>query len=664
MDSILQFFSYFNVYIVYLVFFLFAFFEFLIFTWWFIPWTVFFILWWVLVKLWFYDFKILLLIWFLWSFLWSFLSYKYWFEKWKLTLIRWYKFLKPGFFKQAKELFNQYHLYSLLFGKLIPGIKESISFIAGIFHINRQKFVVFNFLNSLLWAFTAVGLWYLFSFSLEIAYIWFGRIALFLVIIFIILIVFAVIRYYLLHFGRWFLKLLIAFFNYILPFKINWNYNYIYFVIWLFFIFYLSSAYVGFIEMIYNHPIMICIDKSVSNLLIYFQNLEFINFMFFVSFLGKFSVIILLSIPFAYYLSQKKQYFIIYWMYFSLFFTAIIVYLTKNIVARWRPPMALYLENSYSFPSAHTSLAVVFYGFIFYFLYKRASWWNNKVNKILFFLVVIFTIWFSRLYLQVHYLSDVLWWYFIGFIGLILWILLMESWFYLKIKIPKFLPYVSVLILFFYLPNYLSDVSFRQYRQLGHHIDNIDNIVRYFDNNNDLKYTITISWRKTEPINFIFLAKNDKSIYNLFIKSGFYSADKLSFQNITKLWLAVYDGIYYKNAPMTPLFWNNQVQLFGFQKQEWDLKKRHHIRIWKTNLKYDGYNVYVASAVYDVDIKRKITHKIDANLDKEREYFFEKIYKTWLINSYKKVKMLPYTNWKNFSYDDFFTDWNVYIIDL
>jgi undecaprenyl-diphosphatase len=44
--------------------------------------------------------------------------------------------------------------------------------------------------------------------------------------------------------------------------------------------------------------------------------------------------------------------------------------------------------------------------------------------------------------------------------------------------------------------------------------------------------------------------------------------------------------------------------------------------------KYKQYNIYVASAVYDTDIKWHITHKIDPDLDTEREYFFNKLNKT------------------------------------
>jgi hypothetical protein len=51
----------------------------------------------------------------------------------------------------------------------------------------------------------------------------------------------------------------------------------------------------------------------------------------------------------------------------------------------------------------------------------------------------------------------------------------------------------------------------------------------------------------------------------------------------------------YNTAPITPLFWDNKTQDFSFQKlpDDKDIRFRHHIRIWKTNLKYENYYIYV-----------------------------------------------------------------------
>ncbi|NPA44407.1 MAG: hypothetical protein GXO49_02630 [Chlorobi bacterium] len=58
---------------------------------------------------------------------------------------------------------------------------------------------------------------------------------------------------------------------------------------------------------------------------------------------------------------------------------------------------------------------------------------------------------------------------------------------------------------------------------------------------------------------------------------------------------------------------------------------RHHIRIWDTGLVRKKYHIFVGCAVYDDGIKWKLTHKIDPDIDKEREYFFKKLFSTGKI---------------------------------
>ena len=82
----------------------------------------------------------------------------------------------------------------------------------------------------------------------------------------------------------------------------------------------------------------------------------------------------------------------------------------KHIIQRARPDLSLRLveENGYSFPSGHAMVTTAFYGMIIYYV------WNNVKNKLLrniicaFLLLLIILIAFSRVYLGVHYLSDVI----------------------------------------------------------------------------------------------------------------------------------------------------------------------------------------------------------------------------------------------------------------
>jgi undecaprenyl-diphosphatase len=101
----------------------------------------------------------------------------------------------------------------------------------------------------------------------------------------------------------------------------------------------------------------------------------------------------------------------------SSLFTA----LSKILVARPRPVLeALVTEDSFSFPSGHATAALGVYGFLFLLLLLNI---RGKIAKsVIYFLAIIFTVLIgvSRIYLGVHYFSDVLVGYLIG--GLWLWL--------------------------------------------------------------------------------------------------------------------------------------------------------------------------------------------------------------------------------------------------
>jgi len=84
--------------------------------------------------------------------------------------------------------------------------------------------------------------------------------------------------------------------------------------------------------------------------------------------------------------------------------------ITKEIIARPRPhlqDLALAL-TSYGFPSGHAAAATLLYGFVAVYLIVHIQAWRRRVMIALvaFFLIVM--VGFSRVYLRLHYLSDVL----------------------------------------------------------------------------------------------------------------------------------------------------------------------------------------------------------------------------------------------------------------
>lgn len=95
-------------------------------------------------------------------------------------------------------------------------------------------------------------------------------------------------------------------------------------------------------------------------------------------------------------------------------------FVMKALVGRARPgdPIRSLVENDPSFPSAHATFAVALYGFFIYFLCKHYPKYSPLFITI--GSLLILAIGFSRLYLGVHFPSDVL----AGFALGALWLLI------------------------------------------------------------------------------------------------------------------------------------------------------------------------------------------------------------------------------------------------
>lgn len=114
---------------------------------------------------------------------------------------------------------------------------------------------------------------------------------------------------------------------------------------------------------------------------------------------------------------------------FNLGIAAVLNFLLKNILQRPRPTeYRLINESGYSFPSGHSMVSMAFYGFIIYLIYRNIE--NKKIKWLLISIlsILIITIGISRIYLGVHYTSDVLAGFLVGIFYLILYISIVSKY--------------------------------------------------------------------------------------------------------------------------------------------------------------------------------------------------------------------------------------------
>ncbi len=95
-------------------------------------------------------------------------------------------------------------------------------------------------------------------------------------------------------------------------------------------------------------------------------------------------------------------------------------FVLKMVIHRVRPISRISLVNvaGWSFPSGHSMMSAIFYGTLSYFVLQKTKSWRLRVLTALAALFVVFLTGFSRIYLQVHYLSDVI----AGYAGGLFWL--------------------------------------------------------------------------------------------------------------------------------------------------------------------------------------------------------------------------------------------------
>lgn len=109
--------------------------------------------------------------------------------------------------------------------------------------------------------------------------------------------------------------------------------------------------------------------------------------------------------------------------------------LLKHFFERERPAtLPQYDATGYSFPSGHAMGSLVFYGSVIYILLKSEVLYRYKLILSSFFIVLIFLVGLSRVYLGVHYTTDVVAGFMAGIVWLMLSIVLLE--FFKRMK-PK-----------------------------------------------------------------------------------------------------------------------------------------------------------------------------------------------------------------------------------
>ncbi len=126
-----------------------------------------------------------------------------------------------------------------------------------------------------------------------------------------------------------------------------------------------------------------------------------------------------------------KNWRVSYQAFFILLSTFLLNLGIKHLISRPRPDVAIRLvevtDGSFSYPSGHSMCALAFYGFNIYLIFKFVKKTWLRYTLIISQLLLILLIGTSRVYLGVHYPTDVIAGFAAGFVWLALCIVIVRS---------------------------------------------------------------------------------------------------------------------------------------------------------------------------------------------------------------------------------------------
>ena len=141
----------------------------------------------------------------------------------------------------------------------------------------------------------------------------------------------------------------------------------------------------------------------------------------------------------------------------------------------------------------------------------------------------------------------------------------------------------------------------------------------------------------SDPINLSVRGSEEK-LHKAMTAAGWVLADYITPRSAWKMVLTVLSGRSYPNAPVSPAFLFGRRQDFAYQQEvDGNPRRRHHVRFWRCPdgwLLPGGHRVdWLAAGSYDKSVGLslftfQLTHKIDEDIDIERDYIIESVKKS------------------------------------
>ena len=187
-------------------------------------------------------------------------------------------------------------------------------------------------------------------------------------------------------------------------------------------------ALVGFLTLAFLRSGLSSVDYSANSWATNIQNGSFTAVAVAISIVFDTTIVLVFSLTAAlllFYRNLRKQSLL---LLVAMGGEALFLSISKMLIYSPRPTNELIVETGYSFPSGHVTGGLVFFGLLTYFGWQICNSSERKTGLILLCLTITSIISFDRIYLNVHWFSDVLGGYLLGTFWLTFSIMVFKYW--------------------------------------------------------------------------------------------------------------------------------------------------------------------------------------------------------------------------------------------
>ena len=295
-----------------------------------------------------------------------------------------YFLIKPEHIEKARTALQTHSGKTIILGRFSPITRAFIPFLAGTSGLHIKKFWLYDSIGCILWSVLSVAVGYVFGASYQIITQALGRFTT-IGIILVLLISFA---YYFINSRR----------------HIFVKYDFHLLLVCL------TSLYFFFQtvqDVVSDHPFMVQLDVTFNLVMAHHIKPFLVDIAKIVSDVFSPTTFGILAVGFLIWWIYKKHWQNVYVMIAAYPVGLMFGYLLKISVGRARPINMLIHETDFSFPSTHALAAALFCTLAVYFLVRYI---NNRHLRELFILgsiLLVVLVCASRVYLNVHWFSDV-----------------------------------------------------------------------------------------------------------------------------------------------------------------------------------------------------------------------------------------------------------------